>query len=88
MFCLSLHCPVGPKQSLVFVILPLVSSFLVIIIVLLGIAHHIKQRRLLNATIEVATMENFGLYGTNTSLNEKSFIERIHDSLRDLIRSN
>ncbi|KAJ6218742.1 hypothetical protein RDWZM_004554 [Blomia tropicalis] len=79
---------VGPKQSLVFVILPLVSSFLVIIIVLLGIAHHIKQRRLLNATIEVATMENFGLYGTNTSLNEKSFIERIHDSLRDLIRSN
>lgn len=76
---------VGPTRSLVFVILPLVSSFLVIIIILSGIAHHIRQRRRLNATVEVATMESFGLYGQD-SLTEKTFFERIHQSLKGIFR--
>lgn len=81
----TLFSSVPSTRSIVYVILPLASSFVVIIMILGGVTHHIKQRRKIESTIETATMENFGLYG-QTSLTEMGFFERIRSSLKDLYR--
>lgn len=59
---------------------------MVIVIVVIGITYHIKQRRLLNATIEVATAESFGLR-EDEEYKEKTLFQRIRDSFYPLFNS-
>lgn len=60
---------------------------LVIAIAVVGIIYFIRQRRLMNATIEVATAENFGVYDDNDdeTLLEKTFCRRVKDSFIETI---
>ncbi|KAF7492940.1 hypothetical protein SSS_05054 [Sarcoptes scabiei] len=76
---------VGPTPSFAFVVIPLISLMLVTIITLIGIIHCIRQRKKMNATIEVATIENFGIFENEdeTLLIEKTFFRRIKDSFKE-----
>lgn len=78
---------IGPKPSFAFVIIPLISLLLIIVIVVVGITHFIRQRRRMNATIEVATIENFAIYNDvdlgndeQPLIGEKTFCRRVKDS--------
>lgn len=79
---------IGPKPSFAFVIIPLISLLLIIVIVVVGITHFIGQRRRINATIEVATIDNFAIYNDanlgdddmQTLMGEKTFCRRVKDS--------
>ncbi|KPM08156.1 hypothetical protein QR98_0066700 [Sarcoptes scabiei] len=80
-----LEIRVGPTPSFAFVVIPLISLMLVTIITLIGIIHCIRQRKKMNATIEVATIENFGIFENEdeTLLIEKTFFRRIKDSFKE-----
>lgn len=73
---------VGPRKSLLFVIVPMVGTVAVLVIAVSGMAYHIKQRMRFNATIEEATADNIDIYPSDddTPLLEKSLIARIRES--------
>lgn len=78
---------IGPKPSFAFVVIPLISLMLVLAITVFGITHCIRQRRRLNATIEVASTQNFGVYADDeTLLEEKTFTKRVNDSFREFFQ--
>lgn len=65
---------VNKQAQLSFVIIPVVSSILAILIVMCGIAYHLQQRQ--RHTVEVADFD----FQHRENLDEKTFMERVKES--------
>ncbi|CAG2109530.1 unnamed protein product [Medioppia subpectinata] len=70
------------QTQLSFVIIPVVSSILAIVIVVAGIAYHLQQRANNNITLEVADFD----FQQNDDLVEKTFFERLRTSIATAMR--
>jgi len=65
---------VNKQAQLSFVVIPIGSSILAILIIMIGLAYHVKQRQ--RYTVEVADFD----FLHRENLNEKTFVERVKDS--------
>ncbi|XP_054159419.1 uncharacterized protein LOC128957643 [Oppia nitens] len=70
------------ETQLTFVIIPIVSSILAIIIIVVAIAYHLQQRASNNLTLEVADFD----FQNNDNLMEKTFFERLRESIATAMR--
>ena len=70
------------QTQLTFVIIPIMSSIVAIIIIVVGIAYHLQQRHRYNITLEVADFD----FQYNENLMEKTFFERLRESLATAMR--
>lgn len=74
-----------PKQpSLTFVVIPVACSIMAVVIIMCGVAFHFSQRE--RFTIEVADFDFVAPDEDN--LDEKTFVQRIKDSLSESLRSS
>lgn len=74
------NCIVTHQQQLFFVIIPVISCILAIIIIVVGIAFHLQQRQ--QYAVEVADFD----FQRTENLNEKTFFERVSESCSKSIK--